>query len=230
MNILLLAATAYEIAPTLSFLEQNFTQNSSGSSFEKDGLRVDTLITGVGSMVCAWHLGQYLAQHPTNWVLNAGVAGAYDRSLALGTVVQVTRERFGDLGVEEADGKFTDVFELKLSQPSAPPFVNGQLYNPAAEQTPFLPAVHGLTVNRVHGQAESIAAIRDKYPEAQIETMESAAVFYGCLLASVPFVAIRSISNYVEPRNRNAWQLGLAIEQLNEVVQEILLSLSPPVQ
>lgn len=228
MKILLLAATAYEVAPTLAFLEKEYALNEQTGAFEKNDLQVNTLITGVGATASTWHLGQFLAHTRVDWVLNAGVAGAYDRSLDLGAVVQVTRERFGDLGVEEADGSFTDVFELGLVEAHTPPFINGQLYNPGAEQTPFLPAVNGLTVNRVHGQVNSIGAIRAKYPDAQIETMESAAIFYGCLLAQIPFAAIRSISNYVEPRNRDAWQLGLAIEQLNKVILAVLESLNPP--
>lgn len=224
MDILLVAATAFEIAPTLAFLEQNF-ENAEGQFFTKNELRVQTLVTGVGAMPTAWHLGQSLALRRPSWVVNAGVAGAYDRSLELGMVVQVIRDQFGDLGVEEADGRFTDVFELGLTDHNEAPFINGHLHNPAAGQTPFLPVVNALTVNRVHGQSGSISAIRTKYPSTQIETMESAAIFYGCLLAQVPFSAIRSISNYVEPRNRDAWELGLAIEQLNLVLKEILESL-----
>ena len=228
MDILLVAATAFEIAPTLAFLEQNYSAGGQDQCFEKNGLKVYTLVTGVGAMASAWHLGQKLAHIQPDWVLHVGVAGAYDRSLKLGSVVQVSREQLGDLGVEEADGGFTDVFELGLVDPNSPPYVNGYLYKPEAEKFPFLPTVNALTVNRVHGQAGSIAATLVKYPNVQIETMESAAIFYGCLLTQTPFAAIRSISNYVEPRNRDAWQLGLAIENLNLVIREILESITPP--
>ncbi|MBK8919929.1 MAG: futalosine hydrolase [Saprospirales bacterium] len=228
MHILVVAATPFEIAPTLIFLEQNFQQTGE-FYFEKGRLRIQLLITGVGAARCCWFMGQLLAVARPDWAVNAGVAGALDRSLSLGTVVQIKSDFFGDLGVEEADGRFTSVFELGLCAPEEPPFINGLLYNPAAAEADFLPAARALTVNRVHGHAASIELIREKYPGAQVETMEGAAFFYACLLANIPFVAIRSISNYVEPRNREAWELGRAIEQLNLVLIQMLESIIPPV-
>lgn len=221
MDILLVAATPFEIAPLLAWLERDFQKNEIGS-YEQDDLRVHPLVTGVGMTATAWHLGHYLARERPDWAINAGVAGAFDRSLGLGDIVQVGADRFGDLGVEEADGRFTDLFELGLTAPDEPPFEQGLLRNPMAEASGYLPVVQGLTVNRVHGFAPSIEAVHHKYPDAQVETMESAAFFHACLMADVPFAAIRSISNYVEPRNRAAWELGLAIERLNGVLEEML--------
>jgi len=221
MDILLVAATPFEVAPTLALLERDFQKHEDGS-FEKNHIRVRPLITGVGMAATAWHLGRYFAQYRPDWALNAGIAGAFDRALNLGDVVQIATDCFGDLGVEEADGRFTDLFELGLVAPDEPPFQQRLLRNPMAEQSAFLPLVQGLTVNRVHGYAPSIEAVQKKYPDAQVETMESAAFFHACLMADVPFVAVRSISNYVESRNREAWELGMAIDRLNAVVVEML--------
>ncbi len=230
MHLLLVAATPFEIAPTLLFLEKHFTQNED-HLFEKAGLYITPLVTGVGSIATAWRLGQFLAVRNTDWVLNAGIAGALDRSLHLGDVVQVTAEQFGDLGIEMADGRFSDLFHSGLCDPNTPPFINGILYNPAAGQAGFLPSVNGLTVNRVHGYEKSIEASRAAFPMAQVESMEGAAIFYGCLLASIPFVEIRSISNYVESRNRENWQLAPAIDNLNRILMEIIEGLaSDPAQ
>ncbi|MEQ1746824.1 MAG: futalosine hydrolase [Saprospiraceae bacterium] len=221
MDILLVAATSLEIAPTLQHLEAHFQKHADGV-YQNAGTRVLPLVTGVGLVTTAWHLGRYFALHRPDWALNAGIAGAFDRTLRLGDVVQVASDRFGDLGAEEADGRFADLFDLGLAAPNEPPFQEGVLKNPASEQTAFLPLAHGLTVNRVHGCADSIGSVRKKYPEVQVETMESAAFFHACLLAEVPFVALRSISNYVEPRNRAAWEIGPAVERLNTVVVEML--------
>ena len=221
MDILLVAATPFEISPALTMLEQDFNKVDHGG-FEKNNLHVQVLITGVGIMHTAWALGRSLPAFKSDLVINAGVAGAFDRSLSLGAVVQVRSDRFGDLGVEEADGRFTDVFELGLEEPNAKPFINGVLYNPEAGKYAFLPAVSALTVNRVHGSATSIEAIQKKYPDVQIETMEGAAFCYACLQAETPFICIRSLSNYVEPRNRDAWKLDHAIESLNTVLIEML--------
>lgn len=210
MTILLVAATEFEILPMLRRLET------------RSDLPVQALVTGVGLVATTWALTRALERQRPDLVLNAGIAGAYDRQLELGAVVHVVSEQFGDLGVEEADGALSDVFDLGLTARSAPPFINGRLENPGAALSGFLPNVHGLTVHKVHGTVRSIEAVRKKYPTAQVESMEGAAVFYACLLAGVPFLEIRAISNYVEPRNRAAWQIPLAIERLNEAVTDIV--------
>ncbi|MCS6930441.1 MAG: futalosine hydrolase [Saprospiraceae bacterium] len=227
MHILLVAATPFEIAPLLAHLERHFEKSPDGT-FTQEGLSVFPLVTGVGPVVTAWHLGRFFARYRPDWALHLGVAGAFDRSLALGEVVQIVADRFADVGVEEADGRFIDIFELGLANPNEPPFEEGWLRNVAGAETPFLPTVTGITVSRVHGSEHTIKAIEQKYPQAQVETMESAAFFYACLQAELPFSEIRSLSNYVEPRRREAWKLDLAIEQLNAVAIEMLQFLSAP--
>jgi len=52
--------------------------------------------------------------------------------------------------------------------------------------------------------------------------MEGAAFFYVCQLQKIPHIQIRSISNYVEPRNRANWNISLAIKNLNEVLWKLI--------
>lgn len=217
MQILLTAATPFEVLPLAEWLQKNCTPKEAGV-FEKNNLRIVTLTTGVGVASTCWQLGAFFARHRPDLALNAGIAGAFDRNLDLGAVLNVTTERFGDLGVEEADGRFTDLFELGLAGADEQPFSNGVLRNPDGGRFSFLPEVEGITVNKVHGWQPAIEAILAKYPHAQVESMEGAAFFYACLLANIPFLEIRSISNYVEPRNREAWNLPLAIENLNKTL------------
>ncbi len=221
MQILLVSATIFEIAPALNWLEEHFHRNDTGV-FEQKSISVFPLVTGVGMTATAFHVGQFLAKNQPDLALNAGIAGAFNRNFKLGDVLNVATERFGDLGVEEADGRFADLLELGLLEKNAAPFINGILRNPAAEQAAFLPAAHGLTVNKVHGSPDSIAAIQAKYPDAQVESMEGAAFFYACLLAKTPFLEIRGISNFVEARNREKWDLPLAINNLNQTLLEML--------
>lgn len=226
MKILLVSATPFEVAPVREHLAAHF-ERVSDFHFKKNDLEVQLIVTGVGPACTAFALGNVLASRPFDLALNAGIAGAFDHSLKLGDVVNVISERFGDLGVEEADGSFTDVHELGLTNPAAPPFQNGELRNPAVAEFDFLPKCKGLTVNKVHGAQASIAAIQKKY-DADVESMEGAAFFLACLLSEVPFLQIRAISNYVEPRNREAWNLPLAIENLNRILIELLESLLSP--
>ncbi len=220
MDICIAAATPFEIAPTLDFLRQNFSEKN--GFFEKNGLRVLPVVTGVGMVSTTFLLTQIFSQNHFNLNINAGIAGTFDETIEIGEVVNVVSERFGDLGVEEKNGTFSDLFDLGLLELNSPPFIYGTLQNPAAGEFSFLKKVQGLTVNKVHGSAASIRKIKKKYPEVQVETMEGAAFFYNCLLADVKFLEIRSISNRVEPRNRAAWDLPQAIQNLNEVLLEML--------
>lgn len=223
MNLLFVSATPFEIAPLRKYLTENFWAHHD-AHFQKNELDVKLLITGVGMAQTAFALGQIFAHQRFDLAVNVGVAGAFDRAIKMGEVVNVTSERFADLGVEEADGKFTNVHELGLTDADQPPFQSGQLLNPDAVQFDFLPKCKGLTVNKVHGTQASIDAIREKY-EADVESMEGAAFFLACLSAKVRFLEIRSISNYVEPRNRDTWDLPKAIENLNKVLVELVASL-----
>lgn len=213
MQILLVAATPFEIAPVLGWLEKAFQQESEGF-FVGENLQIQTLVTGVGMTATAFQLGAYFAQNRPDWAVNAGIAGAFDDKLAIGEVVQVVNERFGDLGVEEIDGRFTDIASMG--------FAHTAVYANPQAPLPSLPLCTGLTVNKVHGSANSIQQILAQYPDVQVETMEGAAFFYACLAAGIPFTAIRSISNRVEPRNRDAWNIPLAIGRLNEVLVQML--------
>jgi len=221
MEIVVVAATPFEIAPLLEYLNGRFEAREQGL-FQRGELRVRLLVTGVGMSATSWHLGLLFSRMKPALAVNAGIAGAFDRRLQLGDTVHVITERFGDLGVEEADGRFTDLMELGLADTSNTLFINGKLYNPAAEQAAFLPSVHGITVNKVHGTQASIDAVQRKYPQVQVESMEGAAFFQACLSAKIPFLEIRAISNYVEPRNREAWDLPGAIGHLNQALVDLL--------
>lgn len=224
MRILICSATAFEVGPLEDYLKQSFTPTGP-YQFQKGKLEVVLLISGVGLSITSYHLAKMFALHQFDWALNVGIAGAFEHSLELGDVVQVVSERFGDLGVEEADGHFTDVHQLGLVDGNMPPFQKGELLNPGSDDFNFLPKVKALSVNKVHGYPASIKKIQSLY-DADIETMEGAAFFYACLMEKVPFLEVRAISNYVEARNRENWEIGLAIERLNEVVVEMVNGLA----
>jgi futalosine hydrolase len=86
----------------------------------------------------------------------------------------------------------------------------------------FLPVAHGITLNTVTGTQGNADKIIKKYPEVEIENMEGASFFYVCLKENIPFMSIRSISNYVEDRNKEHWKMDEAIESLNKTVTDLL--------
>lgn len=188
---------------------------------------VDLVVTGVGVVNTSWVLARALGRFPYKLLVNVGVCGALDHSLAVGSVVNVVSDCFGDLGAEQADGRFMDLDEMNLPLlERRHERVGNHLQAPILTTLePHLPRVHGVTSSTVHGHAPSIAAWRARWPEAQVETMEGAAVFYAGLRSHIPFVSIRGVSNRVEPRDRAAWRLREASEAAQQSVLNWLQTL-----
>ena len=92
-----------------------------------------------------------------------------------------------------------------------------------------LNVAHGITVNKVHGNVNSINAMRKRLLQNNTlcftESMEGAAVAYVAAKQNIAAIQLRGISNMVEPRNRNNWNIQLALQNLNEVLFEFLTSL-----
>jgi futalosine hydrolase len=130
--------------------------------------------------------------------------------------VLVRSEQLGDLGAEDHDS-FLDIYRLGLGSPDEPPFTNGRLENEFKDLPVLaghLETVSGLTVNSVSGNAGTIAGRMSRY-NAQVESMEGAALHYVCLQMGMPFLQVRAISNYVTPRDRAAWKIEEALIALN---------------
>jgi futalosine hydrolase len=82
--------------------------------------------------------------------------------------------------------------------------------------------VNALTVGTATGSQDTIERLSAKY-NPDIETMEGAAFFFVCSMEKIPFIALRAISNMVEPRNRENWDIPLALQNLTERLREVLL-------
>lgn len=220
MKILLVSATVFEIAKILEHLEQNF-KKASFSDFQNEKHTIYTVVSGVGAVNAALGLARHQKIKEVDMVLSVGIAGSYSKEIKPGTVVEVVKDRYADLGIEEADGKFIDAFELELIDKYHYPFIDGWVNNEKPKLETKYPKVSGLTVNKVSGSTETIEKLKSKY-SADIESMESAAIMHVCKLADVKFNQIRAISNFVEPRNKDHWELDLAIENLNQACIELL--------
>lgn len=184
--------------------EANFTGND----------KFDILITGAGMTATAYALGKHLSKK-YNLVLNLGIAGCFDRNIALGTILNITEDIFAELGAED-DKHLLSIEEIGLGKSRYYAF-NNLLSDSVAR----LQKVRGITVNRVHGRETSISAIKTLLSPVT-ESMEGAAVLYCCEQQDIPSLQIRSISNYIERRNREAWKIDMAIKNLNHWAIEFL--------
>ena len=185
---------------------------------------VEHLVTGPGILATAFALTRRIAEEKFDLIVNAGVAGAFDgEKLAVGDVVWISKDRVSDMGAEDGP-VFRDIIEIGLVKPEEPPFHDGWIYGsvPAEISLPLgITGVTGITVNTCHGEEQSILKVVEKY-QPDIETMETAAVFYVCTLLKVPFLCIRGISNRVERRNKSAWNIPLAMDAVRRTLVSML--------
>ncbi len=206
MNILLVAATKSEVEPLL----KEFAKDPAEAGFNLGRLKVKCLISGVGMFATTFAMAKELSNHQYDLAINAGIAGSFDRHFTLGQVLHVTDDTFADFGVEDGD-QFISMNDLGLARnqynPIDPNFKSSSLDR--------LLKARAITVNKVHGNEKSIAATASSL-NPQLESMEGSAFFYACGQFSLPSIQIRAVSNFVERRNRDQWNIPLAIEQLNQ--------------
>jgi futalosine hydrolase len=219
----LVTAAALEVAPLLSSLTPVAERTSRLRAFRRGAHDIDVQTTGVGMVATATWCSRALVTGDYDLALNLGVCGAFDRTLALGTVVHVTTDRFAELGAEDGDA-FLTMSDLGLLDANEFPFTAGTLVNaapPGSSVLKSLPSVQSITVSTVHGNEESIARAVERFAP-QVESMEGAAFMYACLVHGLPFAQVRSVSNAVERRNRAAWKLPEAVRALNAAAVEII--------
>ncbi|MDB5129061.1 MAG: mqnB [Mucilaginibacter sp.] len=205
MRILFVAATSFEVES----LKLKVESQNNASNFEPSTLNFKLLITGVGMVATAYALGRELSKNQYDLVVNLGIAGSFDRSFALGDVVEITEDTLAELGAED-DEAFLPITQMGFGESAFK--ATESLYN--FYKTANLKQATAITVNTVHGNEASIQKIQARL-NAQIESMEGAAFFYACKEAGVACIQIRAVSNYVEKRNRDNWKIGLAVNNLN---------------
>ena len=217
MKILIVAATEMELQGLRSFNPGTEASMAPNSPAEYPG-SIEFLVTGVGMVRTAYRLGERFSGIKPDICVNIGIAGSFDQKYNLGEVVEVSSDCLSELGAEDSKGNLLSLEQMGLQED-----INQwhALINPDAGQHTGLRNVRGITVNSVHGSEAGIKQVRGRF-NPDIETMESGAVFYSCLLAKVPFVCLRAISNMVEPRDRSRWQIEKALSNLEREAVSLL--------
>ncbi|MFA6247593.1 MAG: futalosine hydrolase [Mucilaginibacter sp.] len=215
MRILFVAATEFEVSSLKSEVESLKKKPDLGLHTHDFGL----LITGVGMVATAFALGRKLATNQYDLAINLGIAGSFDRDIALGDLVEITEDTIAELGAEDAE-TFLPITQMGFGESNFK--ASKQLS--AIYKGQSIRQASAITVNTVHGNEASIQKIQQRL-NVQIESMEGAAFFFACREAGVPCLQIRAVSNYVEKRNRDAWQIGLAVKNLNTFAAGLLAQL-----
>jgi len=211
-NILVVAATAKEINPFIELTRTGDINNA------------DILISGIGLAASTYHLAKQSSLKKYDLVIQAGVAGCFDLQIPLGAVVAVKQDAIADQSVVELE-RLKTLFDLNLVPQDQYPYKKGWLINTNKEvlKKTKLKTVKGISVNQISTSKQMIKFYRDVF-DPVTESMEGAALHYVCLMENVPFVQIRSISNYIGERNKKKWDMMDSIMNLNDSLMRIIIN------
>ncbi len=215
MRVVVTAATVDEWM--LAFLQVDPLYTS-----ESKRLKLSFHQSGVGMLATAVSLTKLINDEKPDLMIQVGIAGCFDEKSTLGKVVCITEESLGDMGVQE-DGKWKDIFDLKLEKSSYPPYEKRRLPNQWLKDYNLLklPEVNSVTINEITTSADRKNQLVKKY-DAVIESMEGAAFHYVCRMFNIPFIQIRATSNYIGERDKSKWEIKSSIENLNQTLLKYL--------
>lgn len=210
-KLLIVSSTAAELTPLQTFFLCPPFPEFQISTVNR---HIDVLITGIGMAAAAFQMGK-IPPLKYSALIQAGIAGSFSEQLKLGTVCNVTEDCFSELGAETADGFISaDAMNLPMDY-------KFKLHTPTHLKIPEWKKVKGVTVNTVSGRDASIAALRARF-NPDIESMEGASFAMACMYLQYQGLQLRAISNRIENRNATAWNIPLAIEQLNAQLIELI--------
>jgi futalosine hydrolase len=203
------------------------------------------VLTGIGPVNTAHALTRAVEGGRPAAVLQFGIGGAYvPAGLPVGSLAVASEEIYGDLGVLTPAGwQPADLIGIPVVPGAGPG--EGPRYNRfpldaglvrralALLQGPEGRGAAGagdgagevragpfLTLSQVTG----VRAVGDELYRrsgALCESMEGAAAAHVCALYRLPFLEVRGISNLVEDRDRERWQIAPAVRVAQEAVRRL---------
>jgi len=202
MKILVIAATNFEIDPLPTLLEN---------------CNVDFIATGAGTPSTIINLSKKLCFTHYDIALNIGICGSFSKEASIGDVFEVEEDCFADLGIESEDS-FTFLDKSTFCPEDLRSFSSKKKTHHTK-----LPKTQGYTFNTVHGRNETILSLGIT---SGIETMEGAAVSFCCHNFGLKLIQIRAVSNFVEKRNTDTWDIPQALKNLHKtIVNDIIPTL-----
>lgn len=191
------------------------------------GQRVVLAASGVGMANAAATTALMLEGHAPRALISFGIGGAYHGSgLGPGDAAAATAETFAELGAITPQG-FMSAADMDL-----PTLRQGRrkLYEriPLDKKllrlaTPHLSATgEFVTVSTVTGSTRHARALIKRLGPVMCENMEGAATALICARYKIPMLEIRGISNMVENRNRDTWEIHAAASSCQEALLKII--------
>lgn len=218
--LLAVAATQMELEPFIEVCQ-------------KTGVHCQRLVAGVGVLETAVRLGSFLAgqRSQISGVVQFGVGGAYIvpehlEKVELMAVCLADREVMGDLGICFPDR--IEYFPGDLAGPIEFPLASELLSRAGKILHRSGVSYHSgtfVTVNSVSGTSRRGEMLRQRW-QGLCENMEGGAVARLCHEYALPLVEIRVISNMVEDRNIQNWQLRQACGRAGEIAARLVKELT----
>jgi len=217
---LITAATAFELQ---AFVDQMGTSDE-----------CSTLITGVGPVETAVNLSVYLGQQNSQGtlleaVVNIGIAGGFIREkqqVQLLDICLAEQEVLGDFGI--CFGERTEPF-CAAECGGANSFFPDPLLLSKAEQ--ILAREQVACKRGVFVTVNGVSATRERGDhfvrlyDGLCENMEGGAAARVCQAFEIPLLELRCISNMVEARNKENWQIKPAVRRCGEVAAKVVKGL-----
>ena len=213
MKILIIASTQLEIES----IQNNKLQ------FSIENMEIDYLITGVGILHTTIAVFKKIQENKYVFIIQIGLAGSFNQTISLGQVCLIQSDFVGDSGVFE-NNQWHSLFDLHLI-PNNPNYLNQQLENKYISYFADLeiPIVRGVTVNQITTDKKFAAIMVNKY-QVSLESLEGAALHYIAIENNIPFLQIRSVSNYVGERNKSLWDFKTALFNLGRSFNKVINS------
>ncbi len=160
-----------------------------------------------------------------------GIGGAYEGScLDIGDIAIAETENYGEEGVMTSDGwkpmDFIGIPLLKKDKDyynSYPmdPILSGQAMLASRSRGLNTKSGNFITVSMCSGTLLTGKSRRMRF-NGLCENMEGAAVAHICTMYDIPMVEIRGISNIIEDRDMNLWNIEKAAANCNKTVLELI--------
>lgn len=184
---------------------------------------VDVIAAGVGPAAAATATATALARTHYDLVVSAGIGGGFTGVAPIGSLVVASRIVAADLGAETADG-FVPIDELGFGTGAfeVDPDLAETIAKASRGVLDEVTVGSVLTVSTVTGSAARAAELTRRHPHAAAEAMEGFGVATAAAAAGVPVCELRTISNPVGPRDRDAWRIPDALRTLGVAASAVL--------
>lgn len=180
---------------------------------------------GIGKVNSALRTYRIIHAFHPELVINSGVAGGADASVAIGTLLVADGAAYHDVwcGPGTVEGDADGCPRIFRPWPRGMEIVNSMLPSHHGMQTGLI-----ATGDRFISTADEVAAIKSLYPEAKACDMESASIAQACMACDVPFMVARVVSdtpgsgnNMSQYKNFFAEAPAKTFALLNEILVQI---------